>query len=118
MLGMPRRKPNQQMPVELESFPTRLRYAREKAGLTKRALADRSGVDIGQLSRWERSERGVRITVETLLRLARALGQPVGWLAADEGHPVPVIREVTDRRRRRRDAPPPRPDGRREPSES
>ncbi len=106
---MPKRKESE-VPIEIQTFPTRLKYAREKKGLTKQALAERSGIDIGQITRWEASERGVGITVETLLKLAKALGQPVGWLAADEGQAVPVIREVTDGRRRRGPTPATTPD--------
>lgn len=101
---MPKRKPSPPIP-ELEGLPTRLRYAREHAGLTQTALAERSGHDLSQISRWESADRGIGITIESLIRLARALGQPVGWLAADEGQPVPVIREITDRRKRRTPAP-------------
>lgn len=95
------------------AFPTRLKYARERAGLTQGALAERSGIDKSQISRWETQSRGEALTVENLLRLAKALGQPVGWLAADEGQPaIPVIRENTDRRRRPREplriVPPPK----------
>lgn len=86
---------------ELSSFPTRLKYARERAGLTQTALAEMTGIDISQISRWERGDRVDGMQIATIIRLARALGQPTGWLAADEGQPaVPVFREPTDRRRK------------------
>lgn len=98
---MPRTKPGELLP-EMRSFPTRLKYARERAGLTKQALAELTGIDISQLSRWENDERYEGIQLATVIRLARALGQPTGWLAADEGQPaIPVFREPTDRRRKK-----------------
>lgn len=97
---MPKQKPGPRVP-ELDSFPTRLKYARERAGLTQTALSELTGIDISQISRWERGERYEGLQLATAIRLARALGQPTGWLAADEGQPaVPVFREPTDRRRK------------------
>ena len=92
-------------PPELLGLPTRLRYSRERQGLTLTALAERSGISLSQLSRLESGERVVGIEAATVLRLAAALGEPVGWLLADEGHPspVPVFRETDRRRKSRRD---------------
>ena len=84
-------------PNVLLRLPSRLKYARERAGLTGVALAERSGIDPSQISRYENPESGRAGGIEaaTLIRLAEALGVPVGWLAADEGTlpPVPVFRE-------------------------
>lgn len=97
---MPRHVSRQPL-LELETFPTRLKYARERAGLTQTALAKKTQIDISQISRWESGERFEGIELATAIRLAHALGQPVGWLAADEGQPaIPVFREPTDRRRK------------------
>lgn len=84
-------------PAELLRLPTRLKYARERAGLSGAALAKRAGIDPGQVSRYENPESGrvAGIEAATIIKLAEALGVPVGWLAADEGTlpPVPVFRE-------------------------
>ena len=87
---------------ELKTFPARLTYARTRGKLTKSALADKALMDISQLTRLEQGERVDGIEAATIIRLARALKVPVGWLAADEGDPgpVPVFRESGDKRRR------------------
>lgn len=98
---MPKKKPAAELP-ELATFHARLTYARERAGITKRALAKALGVDPGQITRHEQGERAQGIEAATVIRLARELGVPVGWLAADEGSlgPPPVFREGGDRRRK------------------
>lgn len=98
---MPRRKPKPVLP-ELQTLASRLTYARERGKLTKRALAEKAEMDISQLTRFEQGERIDGIEAATVIRLARALKVPVGWLAADEGEPgpVPVFREAGDGRRR------------------
>jgi len=55
--------------------------ARERQGLSLRALAARSGVSINAISRIERGETSP--TVVSLRRLAAALGQPIGAFFAD-----------------------------------
>jgi transcriptional regulator with XRE-family HTH domain len=98
---MPRKRTAPELP-ELATFPARLTYARERAGMTKLALAKALGVDPGAITRHEQGERAQGIEAATLIRLARELGVPVGWLAADEGQlpPAPVFREGHDRRRK------------------
>jgi len=98
---MPKKKPAAELP-ELATFPARLTYARERAGITKAALAKKLGVDAGAITRHEQGERAQGIEAATVIRLARELGVPVGWLAADEGNPgpPPVFREGGDRRRK------------------
>jgi transcriptional regulator with XRE-family HTH domain len=98
---MPKKKPATELP-ELATFPARLTYARERAGITKAALAKALGVDPAAITRHEQGERAQGIEAATLIRLARELGVPVGWLAADEGQlgPPPVFREGGDRRRK------------------
>jgi transcriptional regulator with XRE-family HTH domain len=51
-----------------------LRDFREKQGLSRYALAQRSGMDSSWLRRFENGLSGIR--VETLLTLAKALGIP------------------------------------------
>lgn len=91
-------------PPELRTLPTRLRYARERIPMTQTALAKKAEMDKSQISRIEKGEASDGIEAATLIRLARALGTPVGWLAADEGDPgpVPLFREGVDRRRKPR----------------
>jgi transcriptional regulator with XRE-family HTH domain len=91
-------------PRELITFPTRLKYARERAEVSMTALAAKADLAASQISRWEAGERAGGVEAATIIRLARALGVPVGWLAADEGDPgpVPVFREGRDRRRKPR----------------
>jgi transcriptional regulator with XRE-family HTH domain len=87
--------------VELEGFPRRLRLARQLANLSQEKLAEAAGLDKGQISRFESGERVAAAHMATIIKLARALGQPTGWLAAEEGQPaIPVFREPTDRRRK------------------
>lgn len=94
---MPRKK-RVPPPPELLTLPSRLKYARERAGLTQVALAEKAQIDPAQVSRYEDpdSGRGPGIEAATLIRLAKALGAPVGWLAADEGAlpPAPIFRET------------------------
>jgi transcriptional regulator with XRE-family HTH domain len=92
---VPRKKPVPP-PPELLTLPSRLKYARERAGLTGVALAQASQIDPAQISRYENAERLTGVEAATLIRLARALGVPVGWLAADEGGlpPAPIFREA------------------------
>jgi transcriptional regulator with XRE-family HTH domain len=89
-------------PAELATLGTRLKYARERQRLTAAAVAESAQIDPGQLSRYEKGERTSGIEVATVIALARALGVPVGWLAADEGTlpPVAVFRENADRRKK------------------
>ena len=98
---MPKKKEREPL-NELVTFPTRLKYARERAQMTQSALAQKADVDATQLSRWESGDRHEGIEAAAIIRLARALGAPVGWLAADEGElgPIPVFREGRDRRRK------------------
>lgn len=91
-------------PPELLTLPTRLKYARERARMTQTALAKRAELDVSQVSRIEAGERASGIEAATIIRLAKALGAPVGWLAADEGEPgpIPIFRDGHDRRRKPR----------------
>jgi transcriptional regulator with XRE-family HTH domain len=98
---VPKKKPRP-TPPELLTLPSRITYARERGNLTKAALAKAAGMDAPAITRLEQGERSEGIEAATLIRLARALKVPVGWLAADEGDPgpVPIFREAGDKRRR------------------
>jgi transcriptional regulator with XRE-family HTH domain len=55
-----------------EHFPVRLRELREAAGLTQRDLADKIGVHVDAVARWEQGRR--EPSWGTILALAEALG--------------------------------------------
>lgn len=54
-----------------ESTGERLARFRDLAGLSQKALADKVGVSVGAISKWERDEQGIRGA--NLLKLAKAL---------------------------------------------
>lgn len=89
-------------PKELAQFPMRVKYAREIARMTMTALAEKTGLQTSQLSRIESGEGSNGVEAATAIRIARGLGQPIGWLLANEGVPnvVPVIRETDGRKLR------------------
>jgi len=93
-------EPTEDLLPELETFPARLVYRRKEMRATQASVAKAAGVDKSQLSRLENGQRAQGIEAATLIRLAKVLGCPVGWLAANEGQPgpVPVFREGQDRR--------------------
>ena len=96
---MPKKNPVP-APPEIQTLPGRLKYARERARATQTALARKAKMDKSQVSRIEKGEIGEGLEAATIIRLARALGAPVGWLAADEGElgNIPVFGQ--DRRRK------------------
>jgi DNA-binding XRE family transcriptional regulator/predicted RNase H-like HicB family nuclease len=55
--------------------PVWVRQAREAAGLTQGELATRLGVTYQAIQKWERP--GANPTIETLQRVARAVGRPL-----------------------------------------
>ncbi len=71
----------------------RIRQARERAGLTQEALAQRVRVETTTLSRYERGELGV--SLEMLDRLADALDVPVRSML-EPGAAVPGLRRDED----------------------
>ena len=66
-----------------QAIGARIRQLRESAGLTQEALAQSAGVGRVTLVRIENGEQSPRY--ETLVALARALGQPMGELVACGG---------------------------------
>jgi len=86
---------------EIAGLGARIREARGEMSQT--ALGEQIGVGQAYVSRLESGARAPGLAV--LIRIARATGQPLGWLAANEG-PGPVVRppvafEQRDRRRRK-----------------
>jgi transcriptional regulator with XRE-family HTH domain len=65
------------------AFAARLQAARAAAGLTVRAAADRSGVHLVSIARFEKGRRVP--TIPTLCKLAEAYGVTPGDLLLPEG---------------------------------
>lgn len=65
---------------EITITVTRFRLARQRAGLTLAQVAERSGLDIGTVSRIERGTIRTRSRPATVERLARAYGCSVDEL--------------------------------------
>jgi transcriptional regulator with XRE-family HTH domain len=88
---------------ELKLIGGRVRQRREESGLTVTALAKKANMDKSQISRLESGDAREGIRVDTLLRIARVLGAPVGWIIANEGQPgpVPIFEDGQDGRRRK-----------------
>jgi DNA-binding XRE family transcriptional regulator len=102
--GVPKKNPKP-VPPQLKTLPKRITQAREDAGLTKTAVAEKMGVAPSQVTRWENGERKEGIELATVLRLAEALGCNDGWLATGRGDrgPIPVWTGGGDKRRRKPD---------------
>jgi transcriptional regulator with XRE-family HTH domain len=66
------------MPKKKQTFAQRLAALREKAGLTKNALAVLAGVAPIEISRFEQGLRPHGPTLRTAARLAGALGGDLG----------------------------------------
>jgi transcriptional regulator with XRE-family HTH domain len=77
-----------------------LKRARREAGVSQRAISDRSGVSQAQLSKIERGR--VNFSVETMVRLARALELEPMLVPRKY---IPVVKSLV---RRGPDAPPQR----------
>lgn len=68
----------------MQTLSERLQWARAASGLSSRGLARAAGLSqrhIGFLESGERDNPELR----TLVAIAKALGVPLGWLAAGEG---------------------------------
>jgi len=68
---------------------------REKQGLSRYALAQRSGMDPSWLRRFESGKSGIR--VETLLILAKALGVPAAELVDAMEKAVEIAQDNEDK---------------------
>jgi transcriptional regulator with XRE-family HTH domain len=87
---------------EVETLPARIQYAMDRIGFTAATLSERSGIHPSQISRLRDGTRASNVALPSIIKLARALDVPVGWLAANEGPlpAAPTFRQSTDRRRR------------------
>jgi transcriptional regulator with XRE-family HTH domain len=84
-----------------ETLGQRLRDLRLRNGLSQEQLAERAGVLIGTIRNWEQGQRSPD-ALDTLYRLARALGVPMERLVEGiEGTPPRGVRKKTKGRRRR-----------------
>ncbi len=112
---MARSRPKRKTPDLAAEFGRRLRALREERGLTQRELAERSGAQVPQISRYE---TGAYLpTAETLLALAKVLHLDVdsllvGRSGRNDKDEVPIkdvrllerVRELEKLDRRFRDA--------------
>ena len=78
-----RRAKRQSVTLACEKLGERLFEARDRAGLTLRELGQRSGVSWSSISAIEKGRQSA--TVETIERLALALGVRPSWVAFGEG---------------------------------
>ena len=74
---------------EWRGFPGRLRYAidqriAEDSTLTQNRIAEKAGVDSGNLSKIVNGEKAAGVTANTVLMLARALRVRPAWLLTGE----------------------------------
>ena len=81
------------------SFGGHLRSLRERAGLSRSALARQAGVPVATLRNWE-SDRGFP-SLAACLRLAEALGVPVERLAEGVDDPAEGNEEPAPKKRSR-----------------
>jgi transcriptional regulator with XRE-family HTH domain len=66
---------------DLQRFGARVRAERERLGLSQEELADRGGMHRTYLGGVERGERNIGLL--NVIRIAKALGVPVGELLPD-----------------------------------
>jgi transcriptional regulator with XRE-family HTH domain len=59
----------------------RIRRAREKTGMSLNAFAREHGIDPGYLHRMENSKKPINPPIETVKKLAKALGVSIDYLA-------------------------------------
>jgi transcriptional regulator with XRE-family HTH domain len=99
---------NTHLPVSASQIGSRLKAAREKAGLTQEVAAAKLGVHVVTVSRWETA--GVQARSDTLVRLAELYGTSVDALVSDphvQGgqHSVDVSRGTNAKSRLARNLP-------------
>lgn len=87
------------LPSTAFPVPRRLKEARERSGLSQRALGIRAGIDPGSASaRVNRYERGIHAPdYSTLAALGRALEVPVAYFYAEEEDLADIIRAYAER---------------------
>ncbi|CAN7658307.1 helix-turn-helix domain-containing protein [Aquipseudomonas alcaligenes] len=79
--------------AKFRDFPERLVWFRSGAGITQRELAERSGVSLPQITRYESGKSAPRLAA--VMKIARALGVPVEEFTADKtSEPLKKMRLV------------------------
>lgn len=73
--------------VAFRRFVMALRKRREALGLSLGDVSQATGIDKSALSRLETGEQ-LNPTVRTLMRYARAVGQPLAWPVSTDGPPL------------------------------
>lgn len=76
---------------ESKSLGGRIRRYRESAGLSQTELGDRLGVSYQQVQKYERGAN--RVSVDALVRIARALGHPLSAFLEAEAGRSPSVAE-------------------------
>lgn len=71
--------------ADRDTFGARLKFLREAAGLTARALDQKAGCGIGYAAMIESGARGKKVGFEIAKRYARALGCSAEWLLDGTG---------------------------------
>jgi transcriptional regulator with XRE-family HTH domain len=74
------------MPLDSHTLGTRLRERREQAGLSQATIATQAGIIQPDLSLLERGKK--HVWVDTLVRLAEALGCSLDYLAGRTDDPT------------------------------
>lgn len=69
---------------EVKSLPHRLALAREEASIPSLRLDELAGVGNGRTSRAENGKRIANLPLDTVIKMARALGVRTAWLALGE----------------------------------
>lgn len=69
--------------------PERLSFARERRGLTKKALAEAAGLDSKTITVYESESNDSGPTLSSLEKLAIALGYPISFFQKDD---APTLR--------------------------
>ncbi len=73
----PKRKRKHETPTpELAGLPERLKTALTDSGLDDKVVAEKSGVDAGQISRLKNGKQLLGVAADKLVRLAKATGVP------------------------------------------
>lgn len=82
----------------MESINKRVRRTRRDLDITQKELAEKSGVSFQAINRIERGK--AKPQLETVAKLADALGVDLKWLIAGDGVPVPLHRQTATQQHR------------------
>jgi transcriptional regulator with XRE-family HTH domain len=81
-------------------FGDMLKESRERAGLTQKQLAERTGLPLGSIRNWEQNHRVPRLGVVPLL--ARAVGVPIEQLLLTMAAQATAPERPTPKRHKKR----------------